>query len=115
MEPVILKEIRDSAIRIAIRLAVGEYLIRGPHNNVMELESRVAWATVSSELYKEGYVLIAPEEYATAYDLTLAEVIDRIENKGILFALIYAGRSETLTVIPLAEREQRAFLGTIPA
>jgi len=115
MEAVILTEIRDSAIRIAIRLAIGDYLIKGPHDNIMELESRVAWATVSAELYQEGYVLITPEEYATAYDLTLAEVIDRIENKGILFALIYAGRSETLTVIPLAEREQREYLGPMPA
>jgi hypothetical protein len=54
MEPVILEEIRDSAIRIAIRLALGEYLLRGPQENVMELESRVAWATVVGEAGGSG-------------------------------------------------------------
>jgi len=114
MGPVILKEIRDSAIRIAIRLAIGEYLIRGPHDNVMELESRVAWATVIAELYHEGYVLIAPDEYAAAYGLASADVIDRIEKDGSLFALIYPAKGETLTVVPMADRQEREQLGPIP-
>ena len=114
MEPVILKEIRDSAIRIAIRLAIGEYLIRGPHDNVMVMESRVAWATVSSELYNEGYVLITPEEYATVYGLASADIVDRIENDGRLFALVYAAKSETLIVVPMDDRQVREQLGPIP-
>ena len=114
MEPVILGEIRDSAIRIAIRLALGEYLVRGPHNNVMELESRVAWATVISGLQNEGYVLIAPEEYGTAYGLDAGEVIGRIEKDGTLFALVCATAKETLTAVPMAEREALEHLGPIP-
>lgn len=114
MEPVILEEIRDSAIRIAIRLALGEYLLRGPQNNVLELESRVAWATVAAELQNEGYILITPEEYAKAYGLAPADVTDRIERDGSLFALVFAAVGETLTVVPAAGREERAHLGPIP-
>lgn len=114
MEPVILNEIKDSAIRIAIRLALGEFLIRGPQNNVLEMESRVAWATVTAELQNEGYFMIAPEEYATAYGLAPGDVVDRIEQDGSLFALIYTSGGETFTVVPLAEREEREHLGPIP-
>ena len=114
MEPVIIKEIRDSAIRIAIRLDLGEYLIGGPHDNVLELESRVAWATVVTELQNEGYIIVPPEEYATVYGLTPADVIGRIEQEGSLFALVYAPAGETFMAVPLAERELREHLGPIP-
>ena len=114
MGPVILEEIRDSAIRIAIRLALGEYFLRGPQENVMELESRVAWATVAAELEKEGYALISPEAYATANNLTPAAVTSMIEQDGSLFALVYATGDETFTAVPLADREEREQLGSVP-
>jgi hypothetical protein len=114
LETVILEEIRKSAIRIAIRLGLGEFLVRGPQNNVLELESRVAWATVTAELMNEGYILIAPEEYAKAYGLAPDEVINRIEKEGSLFALIYEGAGATLTAVPLPVREEREDLGPIP-
>lgn len=114
MEPVILEEIRDSAIRIALRLALGEYLLRGPQENVMELESRVAWATVSAELEKEGYALVSPEAYATANNLAPSAVTDMIAQDGILFALVYATGDETVTAVPLADREEREQLGSVP-
>ena len=66
MKHVILEEIRDSAIPIAIMLALGEYLTCGPQANILELESRVAWATVAAELHNEGYAMISPEELAAA-------------------------------------------------
>jgi hypothetical protein len=114
MEPVQLEEIRDSAIRIAIRLDLGDFQVGGPQKNILELESRVAWATVTMELQKEGYLMIAPEEYATAYDLDPAEVSDRIEKIGSLFAIIYTAVGETYTVVPESEREEREHLGPIP-
>jgi hypothetical protein len=114
MEPVILKEIRDSAIRIAIRLALGEYLLRGPQNNVLEPESRVAWATVVAELQNEGYIMVPPEEYAAVYGVAAADVIGMIEQEGSLFAIIYEAAGETLAVVPLAEREEREQLGPVP-
>ena len=114
MEPVQLEEIRDSAIRIAIRLDLGDFQVRGPQKNILELESRVAWATVSMELHKEGYLMIAPEEYATAYDLEPEEVSDRIEKIGSLFAVIYTAVGESYTVVPEPEREAREQLGPIP-
>lgn len=113
MEPVALGEIRDSAIRIAIRLALGEFHLRGPQNNILELESRVAWATVTAELQKEGYIMIGPEEYTTAYGLAPGDVTDKMEQDGSLFALSYTSMSETFTVVPLAEREEREHLGPI--
>ena len=114
MEPVILEEIKDSAIRIAIRLALGEYILRGPQENVMELESRVAWATVIAELEKEGYALVSPEAYATDNNLAPSAVADMIEQDGILFALVYVAGDETFTAVPLADREKREPLGSVP-
>jgi hypothetical protein len=108
------EEIKDLAIRIATRLALGEYLIRGPLDNILELESRVAWATVAVELQKEGYTMVAPEEYAAFYDLSPATVSDRIETYGSLFALTYATAGETCTLVPLGEREEREELGPMP-
>jgi hypothetical protein len=114
MEPVIFEEIRDSAIRIAIRLDLGEYFLRGAQENVMELESRVAWATVVAELEKEGYALVSPEAYATANNLAPPAVTDMIEQDGTLFALVYATGDETVTAVPLADREEREQLGSVP-
>ena len=114
MKPVILEEIRDSAIRIAIRLALGEYFLRGPQENIMELESRVAWATVATELEKEGYALISPEAYATANNLDPAAVTSMIEQDGSLFALVYAMGDQTFTAVPLPDREEREQLGSVP-
>lgn len=114
MVSVTLKEIRDSATRIAIRLALGELLVRGPHNNVLELESRVAWATVANELQNEGYIMVTPNEYAEAYALAPAAVSGMIEQDGSLFALVYASAGEKFTLVPLTEREAREQLGPIP-
>ncbi len=114
MEPVILEEIKDSAIRIAIRLALGEYFLRGPQENVMELESRVAWATVIAELEKEGYALVSPEAYATTNNLAPSAVADMIEQDGILFALVYVAGDEMFTAVPLTDREKREQLGSVP-
>jgi hypothetical protein len=114
MEPIILKEIRDSSIRIVIRLGLGEYRERGPHNNVLELESRVAWATVITELQNEGYIVVSPEEYAAVYGLTPADVIGMIEQDGNLFGLVYASAGKTFMAVPLAERKAQEQLGPIP-
>jgi len=114
MEPVALEEIRDSAVRIAIRLALGDFQIKGPQNNVLELESRVAWATVATELGNEGYLLISLEEYAAAAGKSPATVSGMVERDGTLFALLYGAGGETCMLVPLAEREPREQLGPIP-
>jgi hypothetical protein len=113
MEPVILEEIRDLAIRIAIRLALGEYVLRGPQENIMELESRVAWATVIAELEKEGYLLISSEGYSTVNNMAPEAVACMIDQDGSLFALVYAKGDETFTAVPLAEREEHEQLGPV--
>lgn len=107
VEPVDVKRICGSAIRIAIRLALGEYLITGPRDNIMELESRVAWATIASELRNEGYGMVAPEEYGAALELTPAAVEVIIRQDGTLFALAYGAD----LLVPLEGREEP---GTIP-
>jgi hypothetical protein len=111
MVPFTLEEIRESAVRIVIRLALGDYVLRGPRDNILELESRVAWATVASELHSEGYGMVSPEAYATTCGEPPASVTKMIEPDGSLFALVY--RVDAL--VPLPEREERDHLGPLPA
>ncbi|HEY6871559.1 MAG TPA: hypothetical protein VI298_02405 [Geobacteraceae bacterium] len=114
MGPVKLEEIRESAIRIVTRLALGEYVLRGPHDNILELESRVAWATVATELHNEGYVMVPIEGYATICGLQPAAVSDMIETDGSLFALVHAAAGGEGALVPLPNREEREHLGPIP-
>ena len=111
MEPFKLEEIRESAIRIVIRLALGDYVLRGPRDNILELESRVALATVATELHSEGYGMVSLEAYATTCGEPPAAVTDMIELDGSLFALVYGADA----LVPLPEREEREHLGPIPA
>ncbi len=115
MEPVTLEEIRESAIRIVIRLALGDYVLRGPRSNILELESRVAWATVASELHNEGYGMVSFEAYATTCGEPPASVTDMVESDGSLFALVYQGADEATALVSLPDREEREELGPIPA
>ncbi len=112
MAPVELEEIGKSAIRIVIRLSLGDYVVRGPRNNILELESRVAWATVASELHNEGYVMVPIEAYATICSLTPEAVSEMVETDGSLFALVHQA-DEGCELVPLPDREERE-LGPIP-
>jgi len=115
MEPVVLGVIVDSAIRIAIRLALGEFLLRGPNKNILEVESRVAWATVVTELEKEGYAMVLPGEYAKEYVLDPDAVTVMIERDGSLFALACTSAGIPYLAVPLAERRAIEQLGPVPA
>ncbi len=114
MAPAELEEIGKSAIRIVTRLALGDYVVRGPRNNILELESRVAWATVASELHNEGYVMVPIEAYATVCSLTPAAVSEMVETDGSLFALDYPPDRGADVLVPLPEREAREDLGPMP-
>ena len=114
MEPVRLEEIRASAIRIVIRLALGDYVLRGPRENILELESRVAWATVATELHSEGYGMVSVEAYATVCGEPPAAVNECVETDGSLFALVYGAFGGAGTLVPLPHREEREHLGPIP-
>jgi len=114
MEPVKLEEIRASAIRIVIRLALGDYVLRGPRDNILELESRVAWASVATELLGEGYGMVAVEAYATACGEPPESVSDMIKRDGSLFALVYGAGGGAGTLVPLPDRDEREQLGPIP-
>ena len=113
MNPDAIDEIRNSTVRIVIRLALGNYLLRGPGDNIVELESRVAWATTVNELQNEGYVMVTPQEYAAACGLTEAEVVEQVEDEGSLFGLFYPSEGEQGMVVPL-EREEKEHLGPLP-
>ncbi|WP_298434834.1 hypothetical protein [Geobacter sp.] len=113
MNPVAIDDVRNSAVRIIIRLALGNYLLRGPGGNILELESRVAWATVVNELHNEGYVMVTLQEYAAACSLTEAEVVEQVEEEGSLFALFFPSEGEQGMVVPL-EREEKEHLGPLP-
>jgi len=115
MEPVVLEVIIDSAIRIAIRLALGEFHLEGPRKNVLEVESRVAWATVITELEKEGYAMVLPGEYAAEYALDPEAVSEMIERAGSLFALVCTSAGNTFLAVPLAERDSHGQPGPVPA
>lgn len=114
MAPVVIEDLRDSAIRIVIRLDLGGFLVRGVHGNVLQVESRVAWSTVMAELLKEGYVMVSPEEYGDRYGHSPDSVSAMIEGDGSLFALSFPSAGVTLLAVPLAEREAREQLGPIP-
>ncbi|WP_298266475.1 hypothetical protein [Geobacter sp.] len=113
MTPIATDDIRNSAVRIIIRLALGNYLLRGPGGNILELESRVAWATAVNELQNEGYLMVTPQEYAAASGLTEAEVVEQVEDEGSLFALFFPSEGEQGMVVPL-EREVKEHLGPLP-
>jgi len=115
MEPVDLGVVADSAIRIATRLALGEYVLRGPYGNILEVESRVAWATVITELEKEGYALVPPLEYSLEYGLAPEVVSAMIEVEGSLFAVSWTSSGISQLAVPLAEREVIEQLGPVPA
>ncbi len=113
MVPIVLEEIRESALRIVSRLALGDYVLRGPRNNILELESRVSWATVATELHKEGYAMVSLEAYATICGETPAAVDDMVETDGSLFALVYPPAGGGCTVVPLPDREEREHLSPL--
>ncbi|MBJ6725279.1 hypothetical protein [Geomesophilobacter sediminis] len=100
-----LNVLRDLADRVAIRLELGEFVMKGPRENIMEVESRVAWSAVAGQLHHEGYPLVPPEEYAEIYGLTPEQVMHRVEEEGTLFALYFEGHDETFVLVPLENRD----------
>lgn len=105
-ETVDLERIRHDAVLVIIRLGLGRYELKGPGGNILEPESRVAWATVANELGGEGYTLVSPSEYADTFDLSEEEVLARVWGEGSLFALAYgdeAGSGAGL-LVPLPEK-----------
>ncbi|HEY3307979.1 MAG TPA: hypothetical protein VGJ93_05960 [Desulfuromonadaceae bacterium] len=100
-EPVELERIRRDATCIIIRVGLGPYELRGPQENILVPESRVAWATVVHDLQGEGYVLVTPEEYAEATGASTDEVTGQINEQGSLFAIAY----DQELVVPLPQKE----------
>lgn len=103
--PLVMEKIRETADRAAVRMELGGFVMRGPGNNIMELESETAWLTVAGQLHHEGYQMVPPEEYAESYHLSVDQVTERIETDGTLFALFYESHDETRVLVPLDERK----------
>jgi hypothetical protein len=110
-EKVNIEEIRRSAELIIIRLGLGAYTIGGPRDNVLEVESLPAWATVVSELSGEGYEMVTPGDYAASCGLSDEAVAGEIDREGRLFALVYSGGECPLLAVPLPEKSVRDDLG----
>jgi len=110
-EKVVLEEIANSARRIIIRLAVGGFTSSGPKSNILTVESLVAFSTVVNELYREGYQMVSPEEYAAACGITLESVFERIRGAGELFLLEYGEGSSPNQAVPLEEKSVSEELG----
>ena len=100
-EPVELERVRRDATCIIIRIGLGAYELRGPRDNILVPESRVAWATVVHELQGEGYMLVSDVEYAEATATGTAEVAAQIHQNGSLFAIAYGQE----LVVPLPQKE----------
>jgi len=100
-EPVELERIRRDATCIIIRVGLGTYELRGPQNNILVPESRVAWATVVHDLQGEGYALVSSEEYAAVTGVREDEVAAQIDQQGSLFAISYGQE----LVVPLPQKE----------
>ncbi|UFS69023.1 hypothetical protein LPW11_14090 [Geomonas sp. RF6] len=103
-----LEQIRTSAMRLDSRYDFGQYVMRGPQENVMELESWLSFSSVAAKLHHEGYVMVPPKEYAEALGIRVAEVVDQIEKEGTLFALFHATHDDNFILVPLPEREESA-------
>lgn len=110
-ENVVLDEVVDAAQRIIIRNGVGWFANSGPHGNIMTVESRVAFSTALNELYREGYQMVTPQEYAEQYGLTVESVYCKIREEGTLFFLIYPDSEPPSEAVPLEERSVVADLG----
>jgi len=88
-EKVDLERVRHAGELVIIRLDLGHYELRGPAGNVLEPESRVVWATVVSELGREGYSMVSPAEYGAGCDLSEEEVLGLVWRNGTLFAVAF--------------------------
>lgn len=105
-ETVDLERVRHDAVLVIIRLGLGRYELKGPGRNVLEPESRVAWATVANELRGEGYEMVSPAEFADSFAMSEEEVLALVWREGSLFALAYgdeAGSGAGL-LVPLPEK-----------
>jgi hypothetical protein len=104
MDKVIVGEVMESARRIIIRLDVGSFRVSGPRDNVLSVESPVAFATCVIELYREGFQMVAPEEYAASYGIGLESVYRKIEEEGELFLLLFREGERRDEAVPLEEK-----------
>jgi hypothetical protein len=89
IEKVTPERARNDAVLVIIRLGLGNYELKGPCRNVLETESRVAWATVTNELANEGYALGTVGEYGAICNMSPEEVLSLVWKEGCLFALQY--------------------------
>ena len=112
-EKVIIEEVRRSAELIIIRLGLGVYAIAGPRANIIEVESRPAWAATVNELGNEGYAMASPEEYAAACGVTAEEVRRMVRQEGSLFAVVSVTTTGEQVAVPLPEKEESGGLGPL--
>jgi hypothetical protein len=98
-----LEEVMESARRIIIRLDVGSFEISGPRRNILDVESRVAFSTAVNELYKEGYQMVPPEQYAESCGIDVEAVDRKIHQEGGLFLLRYREGERRDEAVPLEE------------
>jgi hypothetical protein len=98
-----LEEVMESARRIIIRLDVGSFEISGPRRNILDVESAVAFSTAVNELYKEGYLMVTPEQYAENYEMDLDAVDQKIHQEGGLFLMRYREGDRRDEAVPLEE------------
>ena len=109
----VIEEVRRSAELIIIRLGLGMYAIAGPRSNILEVESRPAWAATVNELGNEGYGMTSPEGYAAACGVTAEEVRRMIRLEGSLFAVVFVTTTGEQVGVPLPEKERSGYLGPL--
>lgn len=103
-EKVILEEVAGSAQRIMIRVDLGSFTVSGPRENILRVESLVAFSTIVNELYREGYQMVSPAQYAEEYGLSDDTVYAKVKDEGSLFAVVYPDSQPPSVAVPLEER-----------
>jgi hypothetical protein len=111
VERVELQEVLGSAERIIIRTDVGFFTKSGPQGNIITVESMVAFSTAVNELYREGYQMVSPQEYAATYWLDLQALYRKIREEGSVFLLVYPQGQTPREAVPLEERVPPEDLG----
>lgn len=104
-QPVSVERVKQDAVRVIIRLGLGNYDVKGPLENVLFPESYVAWSTVVNELGREGYGMVTLLEYEELHGVPERQALAEIWEAGTLFAVAHENNGRLSLAVPLPEQD----------